>query len=233
MWASISKTWMCIIRSKAEGEKMRLKHILHEGDRFGRLTVLGQVAPAQNGSRMFLCSCECGAVRAYRVEALVNGRAKSCGCYHRDRVTKHGDSLSAKKRTPLYKKWSGIKIRCNNASAQSFKYYGARNITYCEEWNDYKNFREWALSSGYRDGLEIDRIDPNGNYEPGNCRWVTRSEQDYNKRNTLLYNGEPLKRVCQRLGMNYSRVWRRIKRDGWEIEKALYTPLKPYNRKEL
>ena len=209
---------------------MRLKYVIHEGDCFGRLTVLRQTEPAKSGARMFLCRCECGNVRAYRVDILARGKAKSCGCYHRERVTKHGDSLTAAARSCLYIKWRGIKIRCNNASSESFKYYGARNITYCKEWEDYRSFKAWSLASGYKEGLEFDRIDPNGNYEPENCRWVERKEQDFNKRNTIRYNGEPLKLICERLGVNYNRVWKRIKRDGWSVERALYTPLRPYPR---
>ena len=212
---------------------MRLKYIINEGDCFGRLTVLRQVAPSKDGARMFLCRCDCGNVRAYRAAVLATGRAKSCGCYHKERVTKHGDSLSATQRSPLYKKWCGIKSRCNNANAESFRNYGARNITYCKEWEDYRNFKAWSLASGYKEGLEIDRIDPNGNYEPENCRWVEHKEQDFNKRNTIRYNGEPLKLICERLGINYNRVWKRIKRDGWDVERALYTPLRPYPREVI
>lgn len=211
---------------------MKLKNVINKGDRFGRLLVLEQLPNNQWGNRVFLCRCDCGIERTYQASALYRGRAQSCGCLHKERVTKHGDSLTEKTRTSLYKKWSGIKSRCNNSNMQDYRYYGARGITYSPEWEDYRNFKEWALSSGYQDGLEIDRIDPDGNYEPSNCRWVTHRQQDYNKRNTLRYKGEPLKLLCQRLGVDYGRVWKRIKRDGWSVEKALTTPVKPYKRKE-
>lgn len=211
---------------------MKLKHVINTGDRFGRLLVIEQMPNNRWGNRVFLCRCDCGNERTYQAGALYQGRAQSCGCLHRERVTRHGDSLTVKTRTPLYKKWRGIKIRCNHQTAQAYRYYGARGITYCKEWEDFRNFKAWALSSGYQEGLEIDRIDPDGNYEPANCRWVTRKEQHYNKRNTLRYNGEPLKIVCQKFGVDYGRVWKRIYRDGWSAEKALFVPVKPYKRKE-
>jgi hypothetical protein len=65
---------------------------------------------------------------------------------------------------------------------QSYKYYGARGITVCDEWIKPEPFLEWALANGYRDDLQIDRIDPDGNYEPTNCRWVTPKENANNRR---------------------------------------------------
>lgn len=81
------------------------------------------------------------------------------------------------KKEPLYRTWAGIKTRCYNPKAFAFHRYGGRGICMCEEWRyDYVQFRDWALSSGYKSGMSIDRIDVNGNYEPGNCHWLTRSE---------------------------------------------------------
>ena len=78
-----------------------------------------------------------------------------------------------------------MKGRCNRPTATSYKYYGGRGISVCEEWeNDFAAFRNWALANGYQEGLSIDRIDVNGNYCPENCRWITMSEQQRNKRNT-------------------------------------------------
>lgn len=208
---------------------MPLKHIINVGDPFGRYTVLKRLASRFPGdSRRFLCKCSCGNMREVSAYGLYSGRAQSCGCLHREKVTRHGDSKSATTRDPLYKKWRGMKIRCTNKSTQSFKYYGARGISLFPSWNEYVPFREWALASGYQEGLQIDRINPNGNYEPSNCRWVARDVQDFNKRNTLLFNGEPLKLLCKRLGVKYEMVVKRISRGGWTMESALYTPRRPY-----
>ncbi len=99
---------------------------------------------------------------------------KSCGCH---KGFKHGDSTKE-----LYKTYYNMKNRCLNENNSDFKYYGGRGITICPEWaNDYVVFRDWALNNGYQEGLEIDRRDTNGNYEPNNCRWVTHKVNSRNR----------------------------------------------------
>lgn len=100
----------------------------------------------------------------------------SCGAS--ERVRKHGES-----RTRLYEIWCHMKTRCYCKTSLIFSYYGGRGIKVCDEWrNNYQAFRNWALANGYQETLEIDRIDTNGNYEPGNCRWATRVQQMTNTR---------------------------------------------------
>ena len=86
----------------------------------------------------------------------------------------------------LYEVWHAMKQRCNNKNNSRYKLYGGRGITYCTEWEKAENFCEWALHNGYEEGLEIDRIDVNGNYEPSNCRWVDRKTNAQNQRRALL-----------------------------------------------
>ena len=94
--------------------------------------------------------------------------------------------------------WQGMKERCLNSKCRSYKNYGERGISICNEWLDFENFYEWALSSGYEDTLQIDRIDNDGNYEPNNCRWVTPKENARNKRtNRLLTINDETKCVCE------------------------------------
>lgn len=86
--------------------------------------------------------------------------------------------------TKLYRVWSRMKERCNNKNNKSYKNYGGRGIKFCDEWNDFIPFMEWAFDNGYKEGLSLDRINVNGNYCPSNCRWITMFEQQSNKRNS-------------------------------------------------
>lgn len=98
--------------------------------------------------------------------------------------TQHGESPKSGKKnaTRLYEIWTGMRNRCNNPNNHNYDCYGGRGISVCERWSNYLNFKEWALKNGYKEDLTIDRIDVDGNYEPDNCRWVTRKEQMSNTR---------------------------------------------------
>lgn len=90
--------------------------------------------------------------------------------------------------------WQSMLQRCNNSNNKDYYNYGARNVKVCEEWNEYINFYNWSIQNGYDEGLSIDRVDPNGNYEPSNCRWITNKMQQNNKRNNIhiIYEGTSL-----------------------------------------
>lgn len=114
----------------------------------------------------------------------------SCGCTDKfkskGQPIKHGDSLKGERKR-LYNIWSHIKGRCLNQNSDAFHNYGGRGITICPEWTeDYIKFRDWALSNGYQEGLEIDRKDTNGNYEPSNCQWIPREENKLKQRRIKL-----------------------------------------------
>ena len=109
-------------------------------------------------------------------------RMKSCGCMHDEFSKKHGGY-----KTKLYQMYFGMKQRCFYSKAINYADYGGRGITVCPEWaNDYIVFRDWALSHGYAEGLQINRIDNNGNYEPNNCNWITAKENTHHRRTTIL-----------------------------------------------
>ena len=130
----------------------------------------------------------------------------------------------------LHRIYHHMKRRCTNEDCPRYKDYGGRGITVCDEWlEDYDNFIEWALNNGYEDNLTIDRIDNDGNYEPSNCRWITREAQSRNKRTNVMvaYKGETkcLKEWCDILDLPYDATNNRIVALGWDVEKAFTEPL--------
>ena len=132
--------------------------------------------------------------------------------------------------------WIGIKQRCLNKNNKSYKNYGGRGITICKDWeNNYKSFQEWAIQNGYKPNLSIDRINNNGDYEPHNCRWTTRLEQNRNTRRThyIEYNGKKyiMKDLAKLLNINYYTFANRILTYGWSIQEAIEGKRKVQNGK--
>lgn len=127
-------------------------------------------------------------------------------------------------RDRLHNIYYKMRQRCNNPNSKSYPNYGGRGITYCDEWETTKNFIDWALSNGYNDELTLDRIDPNGNYCPENCRWITIQEQQRNRTNNRLieWNGEI--HCCNEwdeiLGYTSGTIRQRLNR-GWTLEDAM------------
>lgn len=157
---------------------------INQGDRYNRLTIIKEVFAKSR--RSFLCKCDCGNKIEVMLYKLRNGHTTSCGCYHKEKVAKtnikikttHGLSSN-----PLYCVWLAIKNRCYNFNNKQYHNYGGRGIKVCKEWcDDVESFIKWCLRNGYKKGLEIDRIDNNGNYEPNNCRFIDKSGNQMNKR---------------------------------------------------
>ena len=181
------------------GKKLNLR-----GQPFGKLTVLRENGRDKHNNVLWLCRCECGNEVIVRCSHLRNEHTTSCGCYRRERTgethTTHGMC-----KTRIYSVWDSMLVRAGvykGASEKDKRNYQDRGITVCDEWLVFENFRDWALSHGYSDGLEIDRIDNDKGYCPKNCRWVSRRENINNRRNTIcLEDGTPLAVFCSRVGI--------------------------------
>lgn len=164
-----------------------MKSHISTGMTVHRWTVLSRVDSV--GQLMFLCRCQCGTERAVRSCHLTRGNSKSCGCLNRElssarakaRNLKHGHSPRGKFSSE-YKSWASMRARCSNPATNSFEYYGGRGIKVCDSWEG--SFKEFLKDMGLKPSPlhSIDRINSNGNYEPGNCRWATKKEQRHNRR---------------------------------------------------
>lgn len=140
------------------------------GTRNGKLTVIEFAGRDKRNRVLWRCRCDCG--ETVTVSAGNLKKTRSCGCLR----IKHG-ACSKGKRERLYNIWSSMKARCSNRGTINYKYYGGKGICVCKEWDaDYQVFEKWALSSGYAEGLTIDRLDEKKGYCPDNCRWITKAE---------------------------------------------------------
>jgi len=133
------------------------------------------------------------------------------------------------KMRPVYTLWLNMKNRCRNKKLYSYQHYGKRGIKVCEEWKDnYLAFHKWAMDTGYKKGLTIERIDNDKGYSPDNCKWATRKEQANNRRSNRIinYNGGKytLSKLAEKIGMNYGTLFCRLER-GWSIKDAVGLPL--------
>ena len=156
------------------------------GQRFGKLAVKKYAMTDKHGNSMWLCECDCGKEKIVSRGNLIYGNTRSCGCIKKAATAKRSKT-HGKSRSRLYHIWLHMKARCLNKNADNFEYYGGRGIRVCDEWiQSFKIFHDWAMANGYADDLTIDRINVNGNYEPGNCRWATWKEQQNNKRNNKV-----------------------------------------------
>jgi hypothetical protein len=189
------------------------------GERYGRLVAIERVA--SRGRRTFwLFRCDCGSMAERNVEPVRAGTSRSCGCLKPEvtaaRSITHGH-MRGRRESREHKSWSHAKSRCFNPNDPKFQNYGGRGITMCPEWRD-----DFAAFFAYMGpvpiGLTLDRIDVHGNYEPGNCRWATSSEQARTRTDNVLVEHEGriliLKDYAAAIGVPYKLLHQGMRRGG-------------------
>lgn len=190
------------------------------GQRFGRLTVESFSHKDRHGQFVWNVLCDCG-TRKQVARSNLMGNTKSCGCMKRERdatrLRTHG--LSG---TKTHRVWKSMVARCHIPSATGFNNYGARGIFVCEQWRN--SFLSFLADMGdCPDDMSIERIDVNGHYERGNCRWATKTEQGANKRNNVTFvvdTALTLSQAAEKAGVSYNAMRARRKR-GWPDAAAI------------
>lgn len=192
-----------------------------EGFRIGDWTI-GQYLGKRKNGHYWLCKCKCGNQREVIHNGLIRGKTLSCGCGQIRAATKHGLSRSAE-----YRCWRAMKNRCHNPNVKAYPLYGGRGIKVCDRWMKFENFYK---DMGSSNGLTIERINVNGNYEPNNCKWITLGEQAQNRTNTirLTLNGETktLNEWAISTKIKLNTIKARLAKK-WTVESVLTQPLHP------
>jgi hypothetical protein len=200
------------------------------GTRFGRLTIVGISGHIQRKGKtstiiLWECQCDCGGSKIARGNHLRDGRTKSCGCITKEnnieRLRTHGLS-----KTSIYGIWIHLRERCSNPKNKAYRYYGARGISVCQEWqNSFDNFFR-DMGATWFPGGSIERIDVNGNYCPKNCEWILLKDQSKNRRSSIFIDS-PWGRinaifVARKLGISPSTMYERISK--WPKERWCEPP---------
>ena len=207
---------------------IKLSKLAHDlsGKTYSRLTAVAPVGKANNGEIRWMCQCTCGATTEVSSGNLKSGCVRSCGCLRDETSAVIGAAtrIHGLFGTPEYQVWSNMKGRCTNPNDASYHAYGGRGVKVCARWmGSVENF---YADMGARPSADhsIDRIDNDGNYMPGNCRWATRREQSNNRRSSIFitYHGLRLTvaQWARRTGISHSAINHRINR-GWSVEKSL------------
>lgn len=202
------------------------------GQIFGRLVVLRR---GENGGDevRWICLCECGNTALVFAQNLRAGSTQSCGCLQSEVASKRLKTHGCSNGTKEYESWHSAKGRCFNKNDKQFRRYGGRGITMCEKWRT--NFAEFLKDMGLcPDGLTLDRINTNGNYEPDNCRWATSKQQCRNRRSNRVLTVKGISKCLAEWseisGIQRSTIQKRIDDFGWSQEMAVITPARPIRR---
>lgn len=204
------------------------------GQRFGRLICQKIVGRTEYKKVIWECLCDCGKTCTANANHLRTGARVSCGCVNDERRKagtssfRHGHYRNGQG-TPTHESWTAMMTRCTNPKVHEWRHYGGRGILVCDRWTDFRNF---LADMGERPkDHTLDRIDPNGNYEPGNCRWATHQQQALNKRNSkhlwVFGRVRHTRELCNEYGMDRKTFKKRLDA-GMTAEEAITA--KPGNR---
>lgn len=201
------------------------------GNKYNCLTVLMEgerkVTSGGNIKRRLRCQCDCGIIKDYDWQTVINGLSKSCGCHSRRMASKRMKIINKKHGRTLtteYNTWVSMKKRCLKESNKSYRLYGARGITVCQEWID--SFETFFKDMGPKPSIHhsLDRINNNDGYYKENCRWATKKEQCQNQRTNrnIEYNGEThcVAEWARKLNMSHAKLHYRLFTAKYPIEKA-------------
>ncbi len=199
------------------------------GAQFGYLLAIEPAGRAKDRHVIWKCVCECGNITYVSSNNLTGGTTKSCGCMKAEMIreanTKHGFRLY-RSMPRIYKTWLNMKDRCKNPNNKDFYLYGGKGIKVCKEWDeDFHSFHKWAVSNGYDDSLEIDRIDSNDNYKPENCRWANDLQQSRNTSRCIVQtiDGQDmcLSEIAEKYGKTEMAMLWRYHKQGKRNEELL------------
>jgi hypothetical protein len=198
------------------------------GQTFGYLTALERDLNATGGKTVFVCHCRCGRTLSVQSSSLRSGNTNSCGCYQKEK-TAEANTTHGQEGTSLYSVWSGIKQRTGNPLNSNYERYGARGVRVHPEWSDsFESFQQHILENlGDRPSTEhsLDRINNEGNYEPGNIKWSTEHDQSRNRRSNINveYQGKiyVLIDLARELGLDYDALRYQLNRKGRSVEQSI------------
>lgn len=205
------------------GKRINNEDLLNK--KFNKLTVIDIIdSDKKNGiAKKVICRCDCGVVFTGNYNSVIKRGQKACF-----KCTRVGSPSHGLTKHPIHSRWLGARDRCVNHNNPYYYNYGGRGIKMCSEWDDFMLFYNWAINNGFSKNLELDRIDNNGNYEPNNCRFVTRIKNSNNKRTNVRYDYKGVSYTLAELGRMFNitgdLIKKRVEKLGMTVEDAVSFP---------